>query len=224
MLQVEPATMPVRDPFGNVGYAQPGRSPALPARATGPQVQGCASPGRPPQRAKAACRRCHALPGCCAALQKYKTIVTAWRLEQSSKGRRRESKPPFERLERFFPAGGFLEVTSTAARMRLPYTRPRERQKPFPLQLLSFKTGRRPFLELGGFPFWFSFLPTPFLQFSRHLFDRLAGGALLSVSTERRQRATRAAPWTRTAKGVGRCVSDPLTPPSPLGLECSLAP
>ena len=66
--------------------------------------------------AKAACRRRQALPGCCAALPKYKTIVTAWRLRQLLKGRRRESKPPFERLERFFPAGGFLEVTSTAAR------------------------------------------------------------------------------------------------------------
>ena len=196
----------------------------MPARASGPQVQGRAGPGRFPQEAKAACRRRQALPGCCAALPKYKTIVTAWRLRQLLKGRRRESKPPFERLERFFPAGGFLEVTSTAAGMRLPYTRPRERQKPFPLQLLSFKTGRRPFLELGAFPFYFSFLPTPFLQFSSHLFDRLAGGALLSVSTERRQRATRAAPWTRTAKGVGRCVSDPLTPPSPLGLEYYVAP
>ena len=196
----------------------------MPARATGPQVQGRAGPGRFPKEAKAACRRRHALPGCCAALPKYKTIVTAWRLRQLLKGRRRESKPPFERLERFFPAGGFLEVTSTAAGTRSLYTHPRERQKPFPLQVLSFKTGRRPFLELGAFPFCFSFLPTPFLQFSSRLFDRLAGGALLSVSTERRQRATRAAPWTRTAKGVGRCVSDPLTPPSPLGPECYVAP
>ena len=173
--------------------------------------------------AKAACRRRQALHGCCAALPKYKTIVTAWRLKQLLNGRRRESKPPFKRQERFFPAGGFLEVTTTAARMRFAYPRPRERFS-FPLQVLSFKTGRRPFLELGAFPFCFSFLPTPFLQFSSRLFDRLAGGALLSVSTERRQRATRAAPWTRTAKGVGRCVLDPLTPPSPLGLECSLAP
>ena len=55
---------------------------------------------------------------------------------------------------------------------------------------------------MGGF--LGSFLPTPFLQFSRRLFERLAGGALLSVSTERRQRTTRATPWTRTAKGVGR--------------------
>ena len=66
--------------------------------------------------------------------------------------------------------------------------------------------------------------PYPLLQFLRRLFERLAGGALLSVSTERRQRATRATPWTRTAKGVSRCVSDPFTPPSPLGLECYVAP
>ena len=65
---------------------------------------------------------------------------------------------------------------------------------------------------------------TFFCYFMRHLFERLAGGALLSVSTERRQRATRAAPWTRTAKGVGRLGSDPQTPPSPLGPECYVAP
>ncbi len=75
---------------------------------------------------------------------------------------------------------------------------------------------------MGGF--LGSFLSIPFLQFSSRLFERLAGGALLSVSTERRQRATRALPWTRTAKGVGRLGSDPLTPPSPLGPECYVAP
>ena len=50
---------------------------------------------------------------------------------------------------------------------------------------------------LGPFRTFFCYLIS-------HHFDRLAGGALLSVSTERRQRATRALPWTRTAKGVGR--------------------
>ena len=183
--------------------ARPGSLRERGLRPTGPQVQGRAGPGRFPQEAKAACRRRQALPGCCAALPKYKTIVTAWRLRQLLKGRRRESKPPFKRLERFFPAGGFLEVTSTAARMRFAYPRPRERFS-FPLQVLSFKTGRRPFLERGGFRFRARSFPCLSCYFISHLFDRLAGGALLSVSTERRQRATRAAPWTRTAKGVGR--------------------
>ena len=56
------------------------------------------------------------------------------------------------RLERFPLLGGYLEVTSTAAKTRLAYTRPQERFS-FPLQFLSFKTGRRPFLERGGFRF-----------------------------------------------------------------------
>ena len=35
-----------------------------------------------------------------------------------------------------------------------------------------------------------------FLLWKRGLFDRLPGGALLSVSTESKQRTTRALPWT----------------------------
>ncbi len=44
-------------------------------------------------------------------------------------------------------------MTTTAARMRFAYPRPRERFS-FPFQVLSFKTGRRPFLERGGFRSW----------------------------------------------------------------------
>ena len=102
--------------------------------------------------AKAACRRRQALPGCCAALPKYKTIVTAWRLEQPSKGRRREIKWFLGRPERLSLSGGFPEVTTTAAGTRLAYTRPRERQKPFPSLYSGLQdrpSGR--FLNVGAF-------------------------------------------------------------------------
>ena len=69
------------------------------------------------------------------------------------------------RLERFPLLGGYLEVTSTAAKTRPPCTHPQERQKPFPSLFLSFKTGRRPFLEFGGFRFRSRSSPYLFLLF-----------------------------------------------------------
>ena len=56
-------------------------------------------------------------------------------------------------------------MTSTAAKTRPPCTHPQERQKPFPSLFLSFKTGRRPFLEFGGFRFRSRSSPYLFLLF-----------------------------------------------------------
>ena len=68
-----------------------GAKPRRDRPGTGPPIQGRVALGRPPQRAKAACRRRHALPGCYAALPKYKTAVTAWRLKRSSNGRQKKN-------------------------------------------------------------------------------------------------------------------------------------
>ena len=54
-------------------------------------------------------------------------------------------------------------MTSTAAKTRMAYTQPQERF--FPLQVLSFKTGRRPFLERGGFRSWSRSSPYLFLLY-----------------------------------------------------------
>ena len=137
----------------------------MPARATGPQVQGRAGPGRFPQEAKAVCRRRQALPGCCAALPKYKTIVTAWRLRQLLKGRRRESKPPFKRQERFFPAGGFLEVTSTAAGMRLLLCAAAGAPGLSPCRFFPSRQAAGRFLNVGTFPFGSRSSPPLFCNF-----------------------------------------------------------
>ncbi len=111
-----------------------GRSPTMPARATGPQVQGRAGPGRFPQEAKAACRR-------------------------------RESKPPFKRQERFFPAGGFLEVTSTAARMRLLLCAAAGAPGLSPCSFFPSRQAAGCFLNVGTFPFGSRSFPYIFLDY-----------------------------------------------------------
>ena len=145
--------------------ARPGSLRERGLRPTGPQVQGRAGPGRFPQEAKAACRRRQALPGCCAALPKYKTIVTAWRLRQLLKGRRRESKPPFKRQERFFPAGGFLEVTSTAAGMRLLLCAAAGAPGLSPCRFFPSRQAAGRFLNVGTFPFGSRSSPPLFCNF-----------------------------------------------------------
>jgi len=63
----------------------------------------------------------------------------------------------FERLERFLALQGFLEVTSTAAGTRLPYTHPQERTKAFPFAVSFLQNspftgyGERAFFERLAF-------------------------------------------------------------------------
>ena len=123
-------------------------------------------------------------------------------------------KTAFKRVKRSKPLQIFCRSDKHGGRVEAwRQAQARERKGLSLCRSFPSRQAVRPHLEREGFRFWArSFLslfgsrssPTLFCYFMRHLFDRLAGGALLSVSTERRQRTTRAAPWTRTAKGVGR--------------------